>query len=157
MAANYVTSGSYQTVRVLSQTTVVAVEAIGIYTKPSDVYMVVQVPLAAYSAGNEDIFLDRAAVFVEGIIAAKAQSGGPLVTGVSYIQDIDSSGLLAAFLDFTTSYTPTTTYQTTFSAIVREPMTLFEESTDAAASGALSDVLKDIEAAHAKLVKTAKA
>jgi hypothetical protein len=157
MAANYVTSGSYQTVRVLSQTTVVAVEAIGIYTKPSDVYMVVQVPLAAYQAGNAASYLDFAAVEVEAIIAANPQAGQSLVSGVSYIQDIDSSGLLSAFLDFTVSYTPLSGYQTTFAQIVREPMSLFEASTQAAKDTDISNVLLDLEAAYNRLVKLSKA
>ena len=48
MAKQYVTAGSYQTVRVQSQTSVVDVELIGIYTKPSNIYIGVPVPKAAF-------------------------------------------------------------------------------------------------------------
>lgn len=126
MPEYYTTAGSYQTVKVLSQTSVVDVEAIGIYTKPSGVYIVVQVPLAAYNQDNYDVYLATTASLVEGVLAAAPDPGQTLVSGVSYVQDIDSSGLLSAFLDFTVSYTPTSGNKGTYSTVVRLPLTSFE-------------------------------
>lgn len=126
MAASYVTSGSYQTVRVQSQTSVIDVELIGIYTKPSSVYIGVPVPLAAYQGGDYASMLAVTSQLVESLIAATPDPGQSLVSSVSYVQDIDSAGLLSAFLDFTVAYTPTATYQGTFSEIVRLPVTSFE-------------------------------
>jgi hypothetical protein len=137
MAATYVTTGSNQTVRVLSQTGVVAVEAIGIYTKPYDVYVVVQVPLAAFKAGNYAKYLEVTSELIVSLFNATPDPGQRLVTGASYVQDIDSSGLLSAYLALTVSYTPTSGYQGTFSEIVTLPMTTFEtgEAFDAPIDG----------------------
>jgi hypothetical protein len=126
MADQYVTAGSYQTVRVQSQTSVVDVELIGIYTKPSNIYIGVPVPSAAFKSGNYKSFLSVTAGLVESLLVASPDAGQTLASSVSYVQDIDASGLLSAFLDFTVSYTPTTTYQGSFSEIVRLPVTVFE-------------------------------
>jgi hypothetical protein len=133
MAASYVTAGSGQTVRVLSQTGVVPVEAIGMYTKPSNIYVVVQVPLSAFQAGNYETYLKTTAALVEGVLALTDNTGdktnaagNPMVQGASYIQDIDASGLLSAFMAFTVGYIPTSGYQGEFSEIVTLPMTTFE-------------------------------
>ena len=133
MAQNYKAAGSYQTVRIQSQTSVVDVELIGIYTKPSGIYVAVPVPLAAFKSGSYTDFLDTTAVLVEGILATtdNVDVGGtvvqlPEVVGASYVQDIDAAGLLSAFMDFTVAYTPTSTYQGQFSEIVRVPVTVFE-------------------------------
>ena len=120
MADNYTTAGSAQTVRVLSQTQVIDVEAVAIWTKPSSVYMVVQVPLAAWQAGNQDQYLAPPAELVEQLIQ------GGLVVGVTQVQAVDSSQLLSSFLDLTVSYTPTTGITAPFTAIVRAPFTAFE-------------------------------
>lgn len=126
MADTYVTTGSTQTVRVLSQTGVVAVEAIGIYTKPFDVYVVVQVPLAQFKAGNYAHYLEVTSELIISLLSATGETGTGLVSGAAYIQDIDSAGLLSAYLALTVSYTPTGGYQSTFSEIVTLPMTTFE-------------------------------
>lgn len=138
MADSYVTAGSYQTVKVQSQTTVADVELIGIYTKPSGVYIGVPVPVAAYRAGNAGQFLAITAELVESIFAATPDPGQNLAQSASYVQDIDSAGLLSAFLDFTVAYIPTNTYQGTFSEVVRLPVTVFETATsfDAPLDGA---------------------
>lgn len=126
MASNYVTAGSFQTVRVLSQTSVIDVEAISIYTKPSGVYVVVQVPLTAFQSDNYDSYLAVTADLIEAELAATPEPGQRLASGVSYVQDIDSAGLLAAFLDFTVAYLPTSGQQGSFSEVVRLPLTVFE-------------------------------
>ena len=129
MGTHYTPAGSYQTVRVQSQTSVVDVELIGIYTKPSGVYIGVPVPLAAFQADTYDTFLETTGDLIEGILAAPGPDGNQdFVVGVSYVQDIDAAGLLSAFLDFTVAYTPTGTYQGTFSQIVRLPVTSFESA-----------------------------
>ena len=155
MASNYVTSGSYQTVRVQSQTSVVDVEAIGIYTKPSGVYCVVTVPTAAFNAGGADSYLDFAATEIEALVSNVGSGTVPLVSGASYVQDIDSSGLLSAFLDFTVAYTPTSGQQGTFTSVVRLPMTLFESAAAYESGVDGQEPVTIIADAHAKLVALA--
>lgn len=128
MAKNYLVGGSFQTVRVLSQTTVIDVEAISIYTQPSNVYVVVQVPLTAFQADNYESYLSVTADLIEGILAPSNQPNTVYVAGVTYVQDIDSAGLLAAFLDWTVGYLPTSGQQSPFTEIVRLPITAFESA-----------------------------
>jgi len=126
VAVSYSTAGSYQTVRVLSATQVIDVQAIGIYTLPSGFYVVVQVPLSVWLAGDADAYLATTADLVEGVVLATPDPGQSLAAGVAYVQDVDASGLLAAFLDFTVSYQPAAAGQAPFTTVVRLPMTSFE-------------------------------
>lgn len=155
MAANYTTAGSYQTVRVLSQTTVIDVEAIGIYTKPSGFYLVVQVPLSDFLAGNSGTYLSTTSDLVEGVVGATPDPGQNLASGVVYVQDTDSSGLLAAFLDFTVGYTPSGQNQGPFTTVVRLPMSSFEtaDAFNTALPGGTP--LAQLEAAYDQLKATA--
>jgi hypothetical protein len=157
VAKQYVTAGSYQTVRVQSQTSVVDVELIGIYTKPSNIYIGVPVPKAAFEAGNYDSFLSVTAGLVESILAATPDPGQTLAQSASYVQDIDAAGLLSAFLDFTVAYIPTSTYQGSFSEIVRLPVTVFE--TAAAFDTKINGVtpIQILDAAYARQKKLASA
>jgi len=146
VAKQYVTAGSYQTVRVQSQTSVVDVELIGIYTKPSNIYI-----------GVYDSFLSVTAGLVESILAATPDPGQTLAQSASYVQDIDAAGLLSAFLDFTVAYIPTSTYQGSFSEIVRLPVTVFE--TAAAFDTKINGVtpIQILDAAYARQKKLASA
>lgn len=126
MADTYVTTGSTQTVRVLSQTGVVPVEAIGIYTKPYDVYAVVQVPLAQFKAGHYAHYLEVTSELLISLLNAAGEDGTGLVSGAAYVQDIDSSGLLSAYMALTVTYQPPGGYQTSFNEVVTLPMTVFE-------------------------------
>lgn len=128
MAQYYDLAGSYQTVKVESQTSAPDVEAIGIYTKPSGVYTTVLVPLAAYKAGNYASYLEPPALLIEQLMGNDLggpdnSPGGPLVTGAAQAQETDSSGLLAFFMDFTVTYQAVTGTAGTYSGIVRIPST----------------------------------
>jgi hypothetical protein len=155
VAVSYVTAGSYQTVRVLSQTQVVEVEAIGIYTQPSGFYVVVQVPLAEWQAGGADTYLATTADLIEGVVLATPDPGQTLAAGVAYVQDVDASGLLSAFLDFTVSYTPKGAGKAPFTTVVQLPMTSFEtaDAFNTALPGGTP--LAQLEAAYSRLKATA--
>jgi len=137
VASNYTTAGSATTVRVLSGTSVVDVEAIGIYTKPSNVFVVVQVPLADFLAGKEGSYLFDTADLIEGLLAASPDAGQRLVSGVDYIRDTDGSGLFAGFLAFTVRYLVQGRIAPPFTATVTIPVTSFESAAafDAPAPG----------------------
>jgi hypothetical protein len=126
VAKQYVTTGSFQTVKVLSQNQVLDVEAIGIQTIPSGVRCTVPVPLAAFRAGNADDYLSLVADLVEALIAGGTGSGGGEVSGASGSQNIDANGLLSYYINFTVTYTPTTTQQGSFSEVVSLPVSSFE-------------------------------
>ena len=128
MADNYTTAGSSTTVRVLSSTQVIDVEAVAIYTKPSNVYVVVQVPLADFQAGNSGPYLYDTADLIEGLLAATPDPGQHTVSAVTYVQDTDSSGLLAGFLAFTVSYQRPGVISLPFEAAVTLPVTSFESA-----------------------------
>jgi hypothetical protein len=126
MAKAYVTTGSFQTVKVLSQNQVIDVEAIGIQTIPSNVRCTVPIPLAAFRAGNADTYLSMVAELIESLIASNPNAGQSLVSGASGSQNIDAAGLLAYYINFTVSYTPLTGQQGTFSEVVTLPVASFE-------------------------------
>jgi hypothetical protein len=128
VAKLYTTTGSFQTVRVLSQTSVLDVEAIGIVTHPSAVRLTVPVPLAAFNAGNWQSYLEVTAGLIESLIASTPDPGQSLVSGGSGSQQIDAAGLLAYYVNFTVAYTPTTGQQGTFSTIVTLPVSSFESA-----------------------------
>jgi hypothetical protein len=153
--ADYTPVGSVKTVRVLSQTQVVDVESIAIYTKPSNIYLEVQVPLTDFNAGNADTYLETTADLVEGVLAASPDPGQTLASGCVYVQDIDSSGLLAAFLDFTVSYIPQSTIALPFSTTVRLPLTSFETADAFGAALPGGTPLAILEAAYAQVKKLA--
>jgi hypothetical protein len=151
MADLYTTAGSSTTVRVLSSTQVIDVQAIAIYTKPSGVYVVVQVPLADFQAGTEGTYLNTTADLIESLLAATPSPGEHDVANVSYISDTDASGLLAGFLAFTISYTPPGSISAPFQNTLTFPVTSFESAAafDAPLPG--GTVLAQINNAYARL------
>jgi hypothetical protein len=128
VAKLYITTGSFQTVKVLSQNQVLDVEAIGIQTSPSNVRCTVPVPLAAFRAGNADDYLKVVAGLIESLIASNPDAGQSLVSGASGSQNIDPNGLLAYYISFTVSYTPLTGQQGTFAEVVTLPVASFESA-----------------------------
>lgn len=158
MADFYTVTGAVRAVRVVSQTQVVDVEAVSIATKPSGVALTVQVPLAAWQAGNESDYLEPPAELVEELLGTGATGGTPLVTAVTQVQDTDGSGLLASFLELTVSYTPSSGIGLPFTTRVRLPFTAFQ-SLDAYAATLPNGKTpsETIEAAYARLRATAMA
>jgi len=160
VAQYYTTAGSAQTVRVLSQSQVVDVMAVGIYTKPSGVYVVVQVPLSEWNAGNSGPYLEAVAFNIEQTLGNNIGGPGPAGTvyasGAVYVQAVDpQTGLLSAFVDFTVSYTPPGGLGIPFTTIIAIPMTQLE-SIEAyfEGSGGMAP-LDRILAAYQQLVNTA--
>lgn len=151
MAKDYRTATSRKTVKVLSQSQTVAVEEVGIYTIPTGIYLLVEVPFAAWEAGKEDTYLAPPAQLIEQLI-----SGG-YVSGASYVQDTDASNLLAGFIDFTVSYTPDDGPALPFTTVVRIPMTQLDSLADFDLAGTTDDPEGKIRAAHDRLVKLAAA
>lgn len=117
MAANYVTAGSRQTVQVLSQTESADVQAVNIYTQPSNIFTVVLVPLVTWQNGDASKAITPVAGLIEALIA------GGLITGMVYVQSTDASDLLAGFMQATVSYTSSTQPLIPFTAKVLIPMT----------------------------------
>lgn len=157
MAQTYVTTGSFQTVRVLSQNQVLDVQAIGIATKPSGCRLTVPVPLAAYHADEWKPYLEIVSELIESLIAATPDPGQQLVSGAAGSQQIDGAGLLAYFVNFTVAYVPTSGQAGTFSTIVTLPVSSFEsaEAFNTPVDGVVP--LLQIEHAYARLKATANA
>jgi hypothetical protein len=100
MADNYQVVSQRESVQVLSQTQVADVEIVGFVTKPSGIYAERVVPLAAWQAQGAASWIEPLASAIEGLISGGLASSG------TFVQDVDASGLLADFIDFTVSYTP---------------------------------------------------
>lgn len=126
MAKSYVPAGSSTTVKILSQTEAVDVEAIAIYTRPSNVRVVVPVPLADFKAGKAGPYLAVTAELIESLLVASPDPGQDFISGVANVQDIDSNGLLSSFLVFTVKYQPQGVVSAPFTAAVTLPVTSFE-------------------------------
>lgn len=149
MAQYYDVVSSRQTVRVISQNQVAPVQAIGIYTKPSQVYLNVLVPLAAYQAGKEATYLEPPALLTEQLMGNDTgvpgtPIGSPRVLGAQYVQANDASGLLVGFVDFTVYYQPDNSVGLPLTGTVRIPMTSLESFaafTKPIAGGTPSDLI----------------
>src|SRR5438105_894784 len=98
MAQNYDVVSQRRTVQVLGQSQVADVMEVGFVTKPSGVYAQREVPYASWAALGAGSWIDTLAVAIEGLMA------GGLASGATFVQDVDSTGLLADFIDFTVVY-----------------------------------------------------
>lgn len=148
MASTYSVVGSATTIRVLSQTSAIDVEAIQIVTKPSGVRLTVQVPLVDYRAGNADGYLSLTSTLIEGILAAQPAPGQNLATAAVYSQDTDPSDLLAAYISFLVTFNPGGPTSAPLTEWVTFPMTKFE---DQAAYAADPNPITELDAAYARL------
>lgn len=155
MASGYVRLGSDTTVRVLSQTDVIDVQAVKIRTTPSGVFCVVPVPLADFNAGHEASYLQTTADLVEGILGATPDPGQTLASSAIYVQTQDASGLLAGFLTFKVAYVKPGSFAAPFTQDVTIPMTSFETAAafDAPLPGGTP--LQLLEAAYANVKRVA--
>lgn len=116
MAANYTIGPAKQTQQVLSQTQANDVELVGIYTKPSGIFMNVVVPLRAWQSGDYGTYLQRPAQWVEQLIA------GGYVTNGQWYQDTDQNDLLAGYVRLTVTYLSSAGF--TLSEYVSVPMSI---------------------------------
>ena len=126
MADQYDVVGSSSTIRVLSPTQAIDVEAITIVTKPSGVRLVVQVPLTDFQNDDYDQYLVVSANLVEGVLAATPAAGQDLATAAYQSQDTDSAGLIAYYVSFLVTYQPTGITALPLTQWVTFPMTTFE-------------------------------
>lgn len=120
MAAAYTIASARQTTQVISQTQTADVMAVGIYTVPSGIYVNVVVPLKAWLGDAYQTLLTRPAQWIEQLI------GGGLVSSAQWFQATDASDLLAGYVRFTVSYTPSDGSGGTSSQYVVVPMTILE-------------------------------
>lgn len=136
MADEYDVVGSSSTIRVLSPTQAIDVEAITIVTKPSGVRLTIQVPLSDFTAGTYDTYLVVSANLVEGVLAAAPSAGQNLATAAYQSQDTDASGLIAYYVSFLVTYQPSGITALPLTQWVTFPMTSFEtaDAFDAAPS-----------------------
>ena len=161
MAQYWTIVDSYTTTKVLSQTQSVKVEAVALYTKPSQVYMRVIVPFAQYQAGKTSTYLEPPVLLTEQLLGNDTGEGtasAPLATAARQIQDTDKSRLLADFMVYTVSYTPDSGFALPLTEDVTVPMTAIESFaafSEPIDGGQTAQQL--LLAAHARLVKLAGA
>lgn len=121
-----------RTVQVLSQTQAVDVQEVGFYSYPSGTYAQVVVPIAAWRANGPAAWVQPLADAIEGLIP------GSGATSATFAQEADDSRLLADFLDFTVTYTPTTGLGLPLSTVVRVPIGYLTLDQAIATAGGLS-------------------
>lgn len=117
MATDYTVVSQRRTVQVLSQTQVADVEEVGFISHPSGTYAQREVPYISWLASGSDAWIEPLAAAIEGLF-----SGG-LASAASFVQDVDTNGLIADFLDFTVTYQPTGGLGLPMSTEVRIPVT----------------------------------
>jgi len=137
-----------RTVQVLSQTQVVDVQEVGFFSEPSNTYCQVVVPVLAWAANGPAAWVQPLADAIEGLIP------GSGATSASFVQDVDSSNLIADFLDFTVTYTPTTGFGLPLSTVVRVPIAYLTLDPAIATAGGLAPA-EIIGKAYARLVADA--
>jgi hypothetical protein len=118
MTTNFEPANSVQQPHVISQTQVADVIAVGGYTKPSGVYLVILVPLKAWQSGAYDSYLQTPAQWIEQLLA------GGIVTAAAWYQQTDSSTLLAGYVRLTVTYNPSDGSKGPFSGFVNVPMSI---------------------------------
>ncbi len=127
MAEFYTVVGSQTATKVLSQTASQKVEAVQLYTKPSSVYMIVNVPYPSWVAGKANTYLEPPVLLTEQLLGndtgVDLGTAEPNSSDAAFVQDTDASHLLADYMDFTVSYQPTTGIALPFTTVVRIPMT----------------------------------
>lgn len=117
MPVSYTTAGSRAGVQVLSQTQVQQVQLVSIYTKPHGSYVVVPVPKTAWSRGQEDAYLEPVAANIEELWKQT------VISGTAFVQETDSSELLASYVDFTVTLHDGDGVPLPFSTVVRVSLT----------------------------------
>jgi hypothetical protein len=116
VADNYTVVSQRRTVQVLSPTQVADVEEVGFVTHPTGIYAQREVPYQAWAAEGAGSWIGTLATAIENLI-----SGG-LATTAMFVQDVDTTGLLTDYLDFTVSYTPSSGPGLPMTTTVRVPV-----------------------------------
>lgn len=122
MSAAALNQTQHQTVQVLGPNAVRDVMEVGFTTVPHGVYAVVRIPLQFWKQFGSAAYVDQVASLIE------AAFNIPQVAGASYAEDLDTNGLVAAFVDFNVVIPPPTIAQFgPMEAIARVPITQFTE------------------------------
>jgi hypothetical protein len=108
--------GSAAAVQVLSQTQTQDVQRVRGYTKPSGIYLAINVPRSAWTAGHDETYTEPPASIIEGLI------NQGLISGATQVQYTDDNNLFADAVDLTVSYDPPGADTLPFTTIVRIPM-----------------------------------
>lgn len=141
--------GSVATVQVLSQTEVADVQRVRGYTKPTGVYIAVNVPARAWKAGNDETYTEPPAALIEGQIAQG------LISGAVFVQASDENNLLSDAVDFIVSYDPPGADTLPFTTTVRVPMTALASDSAYTQYAQTPPHEKPIVTAYNRLVETA--
>lgn len=101
MAGSYVVVDQAPVVQVLGPNQVIDAERVEFVTKPSGVYAIREVPLAAWEAEGSAAWIAPLADAIENMIA------GGLATDASFVQDtVEGTNLLRDFIEFVVTYDP---------------------------------------------------
>ena len=122
MAANYTTTGSQRTIRVLSPTQILEVERVDAETIPHGVTFWAYIPLLEFMTLAGDAQLDQLATAIEGLIS----SGG--ASAAAMIEDTDANGLIQDLVRFTLEVPGPAATGGTFSTQVDVPVTTLTDS-----------------------------
>jgi hypothetical protein len=141
--------GSVATVQVLSQTEVADVQRVRGYSKPTGIYLAVNVPRRAWQAGNDETYTEPPAGIIEGLI------GEGLISGAVFVQASDENNLLADAVDFIVSYDPPGADTLPFTTTVRIPMTALASRSAYTNYSATAPHVHPIVTAYNRLVDTA--
>jgi hypothetical protein len=141
--------GSVATVQVLSQTEVADVQRVRGYTKPTGIYLAVNVPRRAWQNGNEETFEEAPAAIIEGLIAEG------LLAGATFVQATDENRLFSDAVDLTVSYDPPGADTLPFTTIVRIPMTALASRAAYTLYAETPPHVRPIVTAYNRLVETA--
>jgi hypothetical protein len=112
-------AGSVATVQVISQTETSDVQRVHGYTKPTGIYLAINVPRRAWQAGNDEHYTEPPAAIIEGLVAEG------LISGAVFVQASDENNLLADAVDLIVSYDPPAADSLPYTTTVRIPMTAF--------------------------------
>jgi hypothetical protein len=148
MAASYRIVSELRTVQVLSQTQVSDVQQVGFIAYPSGTYCQTEIPWDAWVLEGPAAWVQPLAQAIEDLIA------GSGATAATFVQDVDASGLIADFLDFTVSFTPTGGTGIPLTTVVRIPVTWFGIDTSLATAAGMNPAVA-IHDAYERLVADA--
>lgn len=149
MANSFIVVSQNPEVQVLGPTEVIDVQKVGIRTKPTGMYLEYPVPRVIWPSDGGLQILESLASGAEQMI-----SEGLAVSG-SYVNDLDASGLLVDYVEFTVQLRDAAGRLLPQTTMARVPEELFIAGADPFAFGLIGDAVAILQAAHDNLAKTA--
>jgi hypothetical protein len=149
MTAHFTPTAAIDAPHVSSAVAVAPVKQVTGYTKPSNVQLIILVPLKAWESGAYDAYLETPAQWIEQLI-----SGG-LVTAAVWYQETDASTLLAGFVRLTVTYNPPDSAAGPFSGFVNVSMSTLALADPFDAPGPGGTLSERIKAEYDRLVTLA--